>query len=164
MRRRLLSALKRNEMYVVAALIGAVFVAAMGMVAWMLRSSIVTPPYEALSGADLKNVFATGHPRFREDDGTPYLKVELHNGTLWWIKQVEFDFDGVRYTISDADLFRPLHHGALRCLLKTSPPGGGPKEYGLKIVNAYGYPPAAERMSRRSREMAKNGGPSSRRD
>jgi len=142
MRRRFLAAYRRHEIYLVAAVIGIVFVAAMGLVAWLLRSSIVTPPYETLSDADLRRVFATGYLRFREDDGKPYLKIELHNGTLWWIKRVEFEFDGVRYVLRESDAFRPLHFGALRCDLKKAPVGPDQIEYDLRIIRAAGYPPA----------------------
>jgi len=146
----LADALKRNEIYVVAAVIGVTFVAAMGIVAWMLRSSIVTPPYEELSHQDLKKVFATAYLRHREDDGTPYLKVELHNGTLWWIKRVEFDFDGLSYSLGDADAFRPLHFGALRCILTKDPPHAEKRGYDLKIRKAFGYPPAAVQWKRKT--------------
>jgi len=61
-----------------AAIIGIVFVAAMAIVALLLRGSISGSPYQALAAADLKKVFATGYLRFREDDGEPYLKVEVH--------------------------------------------------------------------------------------
>jgi len=142
MKSRLKAALKRNEIYVVSAVIGIVFVTAMAIVAWFLRSSIVTPPYEAVKEEDLKKVFATAFLRFREDDGSPYLKVEFHNGTLWWIKRVEFDFDGSRYTLRDADAFRPLHFGAVRCNLKSPPASNAHIEYDLKVLKAYGYPPA----------------------
>jgi hypothetical protein len=138
----LFRAFKRHEVEVVAAVIGVVFVAAMGIVAWALRSSLVTPPYEALGTPELGRVFATGNLRFREDDGTPYLKVEVHNGTLWWIKNLEFEFDGELHTLSDSDAFRPLQLGALRCLLKRPPENSGQIEFDLKVVRAYGYPPA----------------------
>ena len=154
MTRRFSSALRRHEMYVAAAVIGVVFMAAMGIVAWLLRSSMVTPPYESMSEVDLKKVFATGYLRFREDDGTPYLKVELHNGTLWWIKKVEFDFDGIRYSLRDSEAFRPLHFGALRCELKTVPATRGGIEYDLSIVKAYGYPPAGVRWDGTSGKTA----------
>ncbi len=151
---RFFKALRRHEIYVVAAVIGVVFVAATGVVAWMLRSSIVTPPYESLSGPDLQKVFATGYLRYREDDGTPYLKVEIHNGTLWWIKKVEFDFHGTRYALRDSDAFRPLHFGALRCMLKSAPPAKGSIEYDLPVVKAYGYPPAQVQWNRASGKVA----------
>ena len=157
MRKRFLQVLRRNEIYVVAIVIGIVFVAAMGIVAWLLRNSTVTPPYESLGKEDLKKVFATGYLRFREDDGTPYLKVELHNGTLWWIKKVEFDFDGVRYSLRDSEAFRPLHFGALRCILKTVPASMGRVEYDVPILKAYGYPPARIRRNRSPGRIA--GGP-----
>lgn len=142
MKERLLEILKRNEIYVVAAVIGVVFIVATGIVAWMLKSSISTPPYEALSDADLKRVFATGYLRFREDDGKPYLKIELHNGTLWWLKNVEFEFDGIRYSLRESDAFRPLHFGAVRCPLKKAPQNTERIEYDLRILKASGYPPA----------------------
>ena len=157
MTKRFFKALRRHEIYVVAAVIGVVFVAAMGIVAWLLRSSIVTPPYESLSNTDLKKVFATGYLRFREDDGTPYLKVEVHNGTLWWIKKVEFDFDGISYTLRDSEAFRPLHFGALRCILKNAPAARESIEYDLAIRKAYGYPPAQVQWNRTSGKLA--GGP-----
>ena len=154
MRSATLNTFKRHEIYVVAAIIGVVFVTAVGTVAWMLRSSIISTPYEALSGKDLKHVFAMGYLRYREDDGTPYLKVEIHNGTLWWIKKVEFDFDGARYALSDADAFRPLHFGALRCFLRTKPAPGPSREYDLEILKAYGYPPAELEWKRKARQLA----------
>lgn len=140
-RTRILRTIKRYEIEVVAVIIGAVFVAAMGIVAWALRSSLVPPPYEALSPPDLSRVHASANLRFREDDGTPYLKVEVYNGTLWWIKKLEFEFDGEIHVLSDADAFRPLHQGALRCLLKRHPRVEGQIEFDLKIVRAFGYPP-----------------------
>ncbi len=156
MKKRLIAALRRNEIYVTAAVIGVLFVAAMGSVAWMLRNSIVMPPHEALSDGDLKRVFATAYLRYREDDGTPYLKVEIHNGTLWWIKRVEFEFDGTEYAVSDSYAFRPLHFGALRCRLKKKPPSGVPGEYDLTILNAYGYPPPELAVDDRSDRMAQD--------
>lgn len=154
MRKRLLATFRRNEIYLVSSVIAIVFVAAMGIVAWMLRSSVTTPPYETLSDADLKSVFATGYLRFREDDGTAYLKLELHNGTLWWIKKVEFDFDGTRYTVRDSDAFRPLHLGAVRCNLKKSPTGPEQIDYDLRIDNASGYPPAQVQWERSVKRVA----------
>lgn len=154
MKRRFLAAYKRHEIYLVAGVIGIVFIAAMGLVAWLLRSSIVTAPYESLSEADLKRVFATAYLRFREDDGKPYLKIELHNGTLWWIKRVEFEFEGVRYALKDSDAFRPLHFGALRCNLKKVPPGPDQIEYDIKITRAAGYPPAHVQRAPDSRKIA----------
>lgn len=154
MRKRLLATFRRNEIYVVAAVIGIVFMTAMGIVAWVLQSSVTTVPYETLGDADLKSVFATGYLRFREDDGTPYLKVELHNGTLWWIKKVEFDFDGTRYIVRDADAFRPLHFGAVRCNLKTTPTGPEHTDYDLSIVKASGYPPAQVQWERNAKKIA----------
>jgi hypothetical protein len=154
MRKRLLAAFRRNEIYLVAAVIGIVFMAAMAIVAWVLQSSGATPPYETLGKTDLKGVFATGYLRFREDDGTPYLKVELHNGTLWWIKKVEFDFDGTRYVVRDADAFRPLHFGAVRCNLKKAPAGPEHTDYDLSIVQAAGYPPAQVQWERNAKKIA----------
>ncbi len=154
MRKRILVAFKRHEIVIVTTVIGVVFMAAMGCVAWMLRNSIATPPYENLRGADLDRVFATGYLRFREDDGTPYLKVELHNGTLWWIKKAEFDFDGVRYAVRDSDAFRPLHAGALRCTLKKAPKKRGQIEFDLKILAASGYPPADVHWKRVKKKIA----------
>ncbi len=154
MRKRLLATFRRNEIYLVAAVIGVVFMAAMGIVAWMLQGSISTPPYEALGESDLSKVFATGYLRFREDDGTPYLKVELHNGTLWWIKNAEFNFDGTRYLLRDSDAFRPLHFGAVRCILKKAPSGPRRIDYDLKILNASGYPPAQIQWERSAKKVA----------
>ncbi len=142
MKKAISSAFRRYEIYVVTTVIALVFVSAMAIVAWLLRSSIVTPPYESLSEADLRKVFATAYLRFREDDGTPYLKVELHNGTLWWIKRIEFDFEGARYVLRESDAFRPLHLGAVRCVLKRPPNDRNKIEYDLKIVAAYGYSPS----------------------
>jgi hypothetical protein len=154
MRSRLIAAFKRYEIYLVAAIIGVVFTAAMGIVALLLRSSIIAPPLASLAGADLKRVFATAYLRFREDDSTPYLKVEVHNGTLWWIKKVDFDFDGVRYTLRDSEAFRPLHFGALRCVLKKTPNNTEQIEYDLRILSASGYPPARVQEDRSSRKVA----------
>jgi hypothetical protein len=156
MKKELLASFRRNEIYVVATVIGVVFVAAMGLVAWMLRSSMSTPPYEALKAEDLKRVFATAYLRYREDDGSPYLKVETHNGTLWWIKKIEYEFAGHRYTLTDADAFQPLHFGALRSTLKKPPPVTDAREFDLKILNAYGYPPAAVQLKRTARAVARN--------
>ncbi|MFC1833481.1 hypothetical protein ACFL2Q_01935 [Thermodesulfobacteriota bacterium] len=153
MNKRFLARLKRHEIYVVAAVIGVVFVAAMALVAGMLRSSMVTPPYESLSDADLKQVFATGYLRFREEDGTPYLKVELHNGTMWWIKKIEFEFGGLRRSLTDPQAFRPLHFGALRLTLKKAPHTLLTREYDLKILKAFGYPPARSRPKRKSAKV-----------
>jgi len=141
MKKRFFSALRRHEIYLVSAVIGVVFVTAVGIVAWLLRSSMMTPPYEALTDSELRKVFATAYLRFREDDGSPYLKVEVHNGTLWWIKKVDFDFDGVRYSLRESDAFRPLHYGAVRCGLKKAPSSREKIEYDLKVLGAYGYPP-----------------------
>lgn len=154
MKHRLVAAFKRHETYVVATIIALVFVAAMGIVGLLLQSSIVTPPYESLSEDDLKQVFATAYLRFREDDGTPYLKVELHNGTLWWIKKLEFDFEGVRYTVRESDTFRPLHFGAARCNLKKLPLSRNLVEYDMKILRAYGYAPAQVRWDRGQDKIA----------
>jgi hypothetical protein len=154
MRKRLLATFRRNEIYLVAAVIGIVLMAAMGIVAWVLQSSVATPPYEALGNNDLKSVFATGYLRFREDDGTPYLKVELHNGTLWWIKKIEFNFDGTRYTVRDSDAFRPLHFGAVRCMIKKAPAGPEKIDYDLNIIKASGYPPAQVQWERNVKKIA----------
>jgi len=162
MRRQFAAWFKRNEMYVVATVIAVVFLAAMGIVTLLLRSSMATPPYETLGDEDIKKVFATGYLRFREDDGTPYLKIEFHNGTLWWIRKVEFDFAGTRYTLRDTDAFRPLHFGALRFSLKSVPEHAAQIEYDLKIIKAYGYPPAHIQWERQHRKIAVDGkeGPS----
>ena len=154
MRKRILVAFRRHETVIVATVIGVVLVGAMISVALTLRNSIATPPYENLLATDLDHVFATGYLRFREDDGTPYLKVELHNGTLWWIKKAEFDFDGTHYAIRDSDAFRPLHAGALRCILKKAPDTRGQIEYDLKILTASGYPPADVHWGRHKRSIA----------
>ncbi|HMK34717.1 MAG TPA: hypothetical protein VK463_06605 [Desulfomonilaceae bacterium] len=154
MKRKFIAAFKRNEIYVVATIIGVVFISAMGIVALLLKNSIMTPPYETLADTDLKSVFASGYLRHREDDGSPYLKVELHNGTLWWIKNVEFDFDGMRYNLRDSDAFRPLHFGAVRCGLKKAPPLSEHIDYDLKIVKASGYPPAQVQWERNSKKIA----------
>jgi hypothetical protein len=154
MKKRFIASYRRNELYVVSTVIAVVFVAAMVLVAWMLQTSIVTPPYEALGDSDLRQVFATGYLRHREDDGSPYLKVEIHNGTLWWLKRVEFEFDGVPYTLRDSDVFRPLHFAALRCNLQKSPSGSDQIEYDLKITAAAGYPPAAVQEEKLARKMA----------
>jgi hypothetical protein len=150
MRRRLAASLKRNEIYVVAAIIAVVFLSAMGVVAWLLQNSMVATPYEALDSTDLNHVFATAYVRFREDDNTPYFKVELHNGTLWWIKRIEFDFEGTPYVLRDPDAFRPLHLGAVRCALKRPPSDPEQIEYDLRIQRAYGYPPARVQLPRTS--------------
>jgi hypothetical protein len=142
MRTSALETLRRHELYVAAAVIGAVFMGAVGVVAWVLRTSVTAQPYESLGEAELKKVFATGYVRHREDDGTPYLKVELHNGTLWWIKRVDFDFQGRRYTLRDSQAFRPLHFAAMRCILEESPSADSAREFDLKIVSAMGHPPA----------------------
>jgi hypothetical protein len=139
---RLSLTFKRYEIYVVAAIVGTVFLAAMFVVTVLLRTSLVTPPYESMGESDLRRVFATGYMRHREDDGTPYLKVEVHNGSLWWIKKLEFDLAGSKYSIRDSYSFRPLHSGALRCELKSIPEQSGRIEFDLKILRAYGYPPA----------------------
>ncbi|MEW6350025.1 MAG: hypothetical protein AB1646_13245 [Thermodesulfobacteriota bacterium] len=154
MNRRFLAFFKRREIYLIPALIGIVFIGASATVAWLLRNSIVPPPYEAMTLKELKDVFACGYLRFREDDGTPYLKVEIHNGTLWWIKKVEFDFDGTHYILNDRGAFRPLHFGAQRCVLKTPPSGERQIVYDLKLVKAFGYPPAQARWERKARRLA----------
>jgi hypothetical protein len=131
-----------------------VFAAAMGVVAWTLQSSIVTPPYESLGESDLKRVFATGYLRFREDDKTPYLKLELHNGTLWWIKRIEFEFEGNNYVLREADAFRPLHFGAVRCPLKKLTKPLNQIEFDIKLLKASGYPPAQVQLDRKSQKFA----------
>jgi len=146
--------IKRNETAVVAAIIAVVFVAAMGVVAWMLRSSMMAPPYEALATDDLKRVFATAYLRHREDDGKPYLKIEIHNGTHWWIKKVEFEFEGVRYTLTDPLVFQPMHYGALRCPLAREPAEAPKREYDINILKAVGYPPAEPQLDRQIKKMA----------
>lgn len=153
MRKRFIATLKRHEIYVVAAVIGVVFLSAMGIVAWVLQTSMAATPYKSLSGSELNRVFATGYLRFREDDLTPYLKVELHNGTLWWIKKIEFDFDGVRYILKDPDAFRPLRLGAVRCGLKKRPSLSEQIEFDLRILKAYGYPPASHHADTNSRGL-----------
>ncbi|MGO9481780.1 MAG: hypothetical protein ACLP05_08375 [Candidatus Kryptoniota bacterium] len=154
MRRRLAASLKRHEIYVVAVIISVVFLSAMGVVAWLLQDSMAGSPYEALEGIDLKSIFATAYVRFREDDKTPYLKVELHNGTLWWIKRVEFKFDDIVYVLKDPEAFRPLHLGAVRCALKKRPIRVEQIEYDLKILKAYGYPPAHLQSPRNTKNVA----------
>jgi hypothetical protein len=154
MNRRFLAYFNRNETFLVPLLIGIVFIGASVTVAWLLRNSIVPPPYEAMTLKELKNVFASGYLRFREDDGTPYLKVEIHNGTLWWIKKVELEFDGIAYTLNDRGAFRPLHFGAERCVLKKAPSGERQIVYDLKITRAYGYPPAQARWEKKTRQVA----------
>ncbi len=142
MKRSFVSALKRNETYIVTIIIAAVVLSAMVVVAFLLRDSLVAQPYENLRSSDLKSVFVTGYLRFREEDGSPYLKVELHNGTLWWIKSIEFGFAGEMYTLSDSSAFKPLHFGAVRLDLKDAPQRKNSTEYDLKITRASGYPPA----------------------
>ncbi len=154
MRRRLAASLKRHEIYVVAAIIAVVFLSAMAVVAWLLQNSMAATPYEALDTPDLNRVFATGYVRFREDDNTPYLKIELHNGTLWWIKKVEFSFDGIAYLLKDPEAFRPLHLGAVRCALKKRPSDTKQIEYDIRIQKAYGYPPADVNWPRKSKNFA----------
>ncbi len=141
--RKLLEVFRKHEIFVVAALISVVFVGAMAIVAWMLRSSTVAKPYEELAASDLKRVYATGYLRFKEEDGTPYLKVELHNGTLWWIRNVEFFFNGKMRNLSDSNAFRPLHSGAVRLELEKGSISRDQIEYDLKIVKASGFPPAS---------------------
>lgn len=136
---------RRHELYVVSVVIGVVFLGAVALVAWVLRTSVMAQPYQSLDQAELEKVFATGYVRYREDDGTPYLKVEVHNGTLWWIKKLDFHFEGRRHTLSDAHAFRPLHFGAMRCLLEKTPSTEAAREFDLKIIAAVGYPPADTR-------------------
>ena len=154
MRKKLFDTFKRNEIYVVSIVIAVVVVASMAVVAWMLRNSILASPHEALAPQDLKALYATGYLRFREDDGTPYLKVEVHNGTLWWIRRVEFEFDGVGYSLSDPHAFRPLRFGALRCELKKAPTDTSVREYDLSIIRAFGYPPAKYKADEKARKLA----------
>lgn len=142
MNRGFVSALKRNETYVVTIVIAVVFFSAMLVVGFLLRDSLVAQPYETLGPDDLKRVFASGYLRFREEDGRPYLKVELHNGTLWWIKSVELEFSGQMYTLGDSSAFKPLHFGAVRLDLTKAPERKSSTEYDLKILRASGYPPA----------------------
>lgn len=146
MNKRLLEVFRRHEIFVVAALISVVFVGAMAIVAWMLRSSTVTKPYDELAEADLKRVYATGYLRFKEEDGTPYLKVELHNGTMWWIRNVEFSFNGRTRKLSDSNAFRPLHSGAVRVELEKGSIARDKIEYDLKILKASGFPPAMDQI------------------
>ncbi|MBI5251366.1 MAG: hypothetical protein HY912_17900 [Desulfomonile tiedjei] len=154
MKRRCIAALKRYEIYVVSTVIGVVFAAAMVVVAWMLQSSIVTPPYETLSDKDMKRVFTSGYLRFREDDKSPYLKVELHNGTMWWIKKIEFEFDGIAYVLRESDAFRPMHFGAVRCPLRKAPKPSDHIEFDIKLIKASGYPPAQAQLDRESQRIA----------
>jgi hypothetical protein len=154
MTNRLSGAFKRYEIYVVAAIVGIVFLAAMFVVTVLLRTSLVTPPYESVDKSDLRRIFATGYVRHREDDGTPYLKVEVHNGSLWWIKKLEFELAGSKYSIRDSYSFRPLHSGALRCELKSVPEKSGRIEFDLKILRAYGYPPARVASEDASKKIA----------
>ena len=154
MRQRLAASLKRYEIYVVVAIISVVFLSAMGVVAWLLQDSMAASPYEALDSIDLKKIFVTAYVRYREDDNTPYLKVEFHNGTLWWIKRFEFDFDNIVYVVKDPEAFRPLHLGAVRCALKKPPDRVEQIEYDLKILRAYGYPPAHLQSPRNSKSVA----------
>ncbi|MGC8660392.1 MAG: hypothetical protein ACP5U1_15105 [Desulfomonilaceae bacterium] len=142
MNRHFIRALKRNETYIVTVIIGVVFLSAMIVVAFFLRDSLVAQPYETLKKSDLNRVFITGYLRFREEDGSPYLKVELHNGTLWWIKTIEFEFAGRTYKLSDSNAFKPLHFGAVRLDLKDAPQRKSSTEYDIKVLRAYGYPPA----------------------
>ena len=155
MKRDLAAVLRRNEIYVVATIICVVFVAAMAMVGWLLKSSINPASYEALSKDDLKSVFATAYLRHREDDGKPYLKVECHNGTLWWIRKITFQFGGEPYTVSDPHAFRPLHFGAVRCPLRKDPPPSDTREYTLSIAQALGYPPASVQWNRSIGKIAR---------
>ncbi|MHB8202349.1 MAG: hypothetical protein ACYDHG_01430 [Desulfomonilaceae bacterium] len=148
MKRSFVRALKRNETYIVTVIIAAVFFGAMVVVAFLLRDSLVAQPYETLRSSDLKRIFVTGYLRFREEDGSPYLKVELHNGTLWWVKSIEFKFAGKVYTLSDSSAFKPLHFGAVRLDLKDAPQRKSSTEYDLKIIRASGYPPAEVQWER----------------
>lgn len=156
MKTELPAVFRRHETSLVTLVIGVVFVAAMAIVAWMLRDSMVAPPYEALSDNDLKRVFATGFLRYREGDGTSYLKVEVHNGTMWWIKKFEFDFDGIRYSLKDDDAFRPLRFGAVRCPLRKDPPLSATREFDLRVVKAFGYPPAEIQWGGKTENIARD--------
>ncbi len=148
--------LKENELYVVSVIIGLVFVGAMAMVAWMFRTSIAPPPYQEMTEDDLQKVFATGYLRFREDDGSPYLKIEVHNSGQWWIRKVQFKFNNRNYTLVDPDVFRPLSFGAMRCNLDKAPVGDkAGAEYDIDIKKAYGYPPAGK-MGHKSRKIAES--------
>ncbi|MGC8602155.1 MAG: hypothetical protein ACP5VS_00540 [Desulfomonilaceae bacterium] len=142
MNRSFIRVLKRNETYIVAFIIATVFLGAMIVVAFLLRDSLVARPYETLKSSDLKRVFVTAYLRFREEDGSPYLKVELHNGTLWWIKSLELEFAGKIYKLTDSTAFKPLHFGAVRLDLKDPPQRKSSTEYDIKILKASGYPPA----------------------
>lgn len=155
MRKKLFQCFKRNEIYVVSSVIAVVFVVAMGLVAWMLRSSLVEFKYAALSKQDLRKVYATGYLRFREDDGSPYLKIELHNGTLWWIKRIEFEFDGAHYKLGDAQAFRPMQFGAVRCMLNRTPTATPGEEYDLRVLKASGYPPAEMKILEKPSKIAR---------
>lgn len=146
MNKKLVEAFRKHEIFVVAALISVVFVGAMAIVAWMLRSSTAMKPYEELSESDLKRVYATGYLRFKEEDGTPYLKVELHNGTLWWIRNVEFNFNGKMRKLTDSNAFRPLHSGAVRLELEKGSISRDRIEHDLHIVKASGFPPAGNQV------------------
>lgn len=146
MNRRLVEVFRRHEIFVVAALISVVFIGAMAIVAWMLRTSVVMKPYEELLESDLKRVYATGYLRFKEEDGMPYLKVELHNGTLWWIRNVEFNFNGAMRKLSDTNAFRPLHSGAVRLELEKGSISRDRMEYDLKILKASGFRPASDEI------------------
>ncbi len=148
MKRTLFKVLKRNEIYIVAITIAGVFISAMLVVGFLLRDSLVAQPYEVLGKEDLNRVFATGYLRFKEDNGNPYLKVELHNGTLWWIKSVDLEFAGKTYSLGDANAFKPLHFGAVRLELSDAPQRKNSTEYDLKILSAAGYPPAEIQWSR----------------
>lgn len=148
--------LKENELYIVSVIIGLVFVSAMAMVAWMFRTSIAPPPYQEMAEDDLQKVFATGYLRFREDDGSPYLKIEFHNSGQWWIRKIQFKFNNKKYTLVDPDVFRPLSFGAMRCNLEHAPKGDkAGAEYDINIEKAYGYPPAGQ-MRDNGRKIAES--------
>jgi hypothetical protein len=136
------NSLRRHEAYVMSITIALVFAMAMGVVAWMLRNSAGMPSYEPVPETALEKLYVTAYLRHREDDGSPYLKVEVHNATLWWIKKIEFTFQGIRYTLGDGNAFQPLHFGSLRCNLIEEPPRPFRIDYDLNIDRAYGYPPA----------------------
>jgi hypothetical protein len=156
MDRKLWDFIKDNELYFVSIIMGIIFISAMAMVAWMFRTSIAPPPYQEMSGEALENVFATGYLRFREDNGEPYLKVEVHNGGQWWIRKINFKFNGKSRALVDPEIFRPLSFGAMRLILDKAPEGAkAGQEYDIKITRAFGYPPAAQTLDGR-RHVADN--------
>jgi hypothetical protein len=161
MKRKVSTIIKEHELYVVSIIIGLIFIGAMAMVAWMFRTSIAPPPYQELADEDLQKVFATGYLRFREDNGVPYLKIEVHNGGQWWIRKIQFDFNGRKRTLVDPEIFKPLSFGAMRLILEEAPPDANAgQEYDINIKKAFGYPPADEVRSQK-RHMAETRGPDS---